>query len=35
VGGSSPFSFDNDFMVTWEFELLLQKEEKILEHYGN
>jgi len=35
VGGSSPFSIDNDFMAAWEFELLLQKKEETLEHYGS
>jgi hypothetical protein len=35
VNGFSPFSFDNDILVAWEFELLLQKEEETLEHYGN
>ncbi len=29
----SPFSFDNDRLMAWEFELLLQKEEETLEHY--
>jgi hypothetical protein len=35
VGGSSPFFVDNDLLATWEFELLLQKQEEILEHYGS
>ncbi len=34
-GGSSPFFVDDDLMVAWEFELLLQKKYEILEHYGN
>jgi hypothetical protein len=35
VGGSSPFFVDNDLLTTLEFELLLQKHEEILEHYGS
>jgi len=35
VGGSSPFFVDDDFLAAWEFELLLQKEEETLEHYGS
>jgi hypothetical protein len=35
VGGFSPFSTDDDLLVVWEFELLLQKEEETLEHYGS
>jgi len=35
VGGFSPFFVNNKFLVAWEFELLLQKEEETLEHYGN
>jgi len=35
VGGFSPFSIDDDLLVVWEFELLLQKEEETLEHYGS
>jgi hypothetical protein len=29
------FFVDDDLMVAWEFELLLQKEDETLEHYGN
>jgi hypothetical protein len=35
VGGSSPFFVDDDFLMTWEFELLLQKEEETFKHYGS
>jgi hypothetical protein len=35
VGGSSPFFGNDDLLMAWEFELLLQKEEKTLEHYGS
>ncbi len=34
VGGSSPFFVDDDLMATREFEVLLQKEDETLEHYG-
>ncbi len=32
VGGSSPFFVDDDLMVAWEFEVLLQKEDETLEN---
>jgi hypothetical protein len=35
VGGCLPFFVDDDFMAVWEFELLLEKEDETLEHYGN
>jgi hypothetical protein len=35
VQWSSPFFVDDDLLVTWEFELLMQKEEETLEHYGS
>ncbi len=35
VGGCSPFFVDDDFIAAWEFELLLEKEDETLEHYGN
>jgi len=35
LGGSSPFFVDDDLLVTWEFELLMQKEEETLERYGS
>jgi hypothetical protein len=35
VGRSSPFFVNNNFLVAWEFELLLQKKEETLEHYGS
>jgi hypothetical protein len=35
VGGSSPLFVNDDLLVTREFELLLQKEEETLEHYGS
>jgi hypothetical protein len=35
VGGCSPFFVDDDFMAAWEFELLLEKEDETLKHYGN
>jgi hypothetical protein len=34
VGGFSPFFANDDLLVAKEFELLLQKKEEILEHYG-
>ncbi len=34
-GGSAPFFVDDALMVAWEFELLLEKEDETLEHYGN
>jgi len=34
VGGSSPFFVDDDLMAAREFEVLLQKEDETLEHYG-
>ncbi len=35
VSGFSPFFVNNDLLAAWEFELLLQKEEETLEHYGS
>ncbi len=35
VGGSSPFFANDDLLAAQEFELLLQKEEETLEHYGS
>jgi hypothetical protein len=35
VHGSSPFFTNDDFLVVWEFELLLKKEEETLEHHGS
>ncbi len=35
MGGSSPLFVNDDLLVTREFELLLQKEEETLEHYGS
>ncbi len=35
VGGSSPFFANDDLLAAWEFELLLQKEEETLKHYGS
>ncbi len=35
VGGSSPFFVDDDLVAAWGFELLLQKKDETLEHYGN
>ncbi len=33
--GFHHFFVDDDLLVAWEFELLSQKEEETLEHYGN
>jgi hypothetical protein len=30
VGGSSPFSTNDDLLAAWEFELTLQKKEETL-----
>ncbi len=35
VGESLPFFIDDDLMAAWEFEILLQKKDETLEHYGN
>jgi hypothetical protein len=35
VGGFSPFFANDDLLATWEFEIMLQKEEETLEQYGS
>jgi hypothetical protein len=35
VHGSSPFFIIDGFQAVWEFELILKKKEKTLEHYGS
>jgi hypothetical protein len=33
--GLHHFFVDDDILLAWEFELSLQKEKEILEHYGS